>query len=181
MADRTIKRNNLTPALSIVARDAVGPADLEGVTAVFRMVNVLTGSTKINNGTATVASNVDFTASGATLAAPGHELNDGESVTLKTTGTLPPGLSTSREYFVVNATTGTLQLALTQGGSAIITTGSGSGTHSLICGRVSYDWQSGDTDTAGTFYGEIQTTLNSKPLTYPNTRSFLIEVISDLG
>jgi hypothetical protein len=179
LADRTIKRNDLTPELVIVARDAVGPADLEGATALFRMVNVLNGATKVN-AAASVAANINFTASGATLTANGHGLNDGESVTLKTTGTLPAGLSASTEYFVVNATTNTLQLSLTQGGSAITTTSAGSGTHSLISGRVSYDWQGTDTDTAGTFFGEVQTTLNGETLTYPNTRQLLIEVVSDL-
>src|SRR5688572_27317110 len=150
MADRTIKQNDLSPPLSIVVRDAVGPADLEGATALFRMVNVLNGLTKVN-AAASIAANINFTASGATLTATDHGLNDGESVTLKTTGTLPGGLSASTEYFVVNATTNTLQLSLTRGGTPITTTSGGSGTHTLLSGRVTYEWQGTDTDTAGTY------------------------------
>lgn len=179
MADRTIKQNNRLPALTIVARDDIGPVDLDGVTAMFRMVHVLTGALKVN-ASATVKPNVNFTASGATLTAAGHGLVDGESVTLKTTGTLPTGLSAQQEYFVVNSTSSTLQLALTKGGTPITTTSAGSGVHALLAGRIDYEWASSDTDTAGTYFGEIQTTKDGKDLSYPNTRHFIIEIISEL-
>lgn len=181
MADITIKRGNLSPSIIMIARDAIGPADLEGVTAVFRMVNVLNGVAKVDDETATPAPGIAFTASGATLTAVDHPLNDGESVTLTTTGNLPGNLSTQKEYFVVNSTHDELSLALVQGGSPIVTANAGTGTHTLLSGRVTYDWQTGDTDTAGTYYGEIRTMLSGKLLSYPNTRQLLIEVISDLG
>lgn len=180
MADLTIKRNDLSPTITLIARDAVGPVDLAGATALFRMVNTRTGATKVN-AAASIDTNIDFTASGATLTANGHGLNDGDSVTLITSGTLPAGLSTTTEYFVVNATTNTFQLALVKGGAPITTTSGGTGTHTAVSGRVSYEFQGTDTDTAGTYFAEVQTTEGGKQLTYPNGRHFLVEVISDLA
>lgn len=179
MADLTIKRNDLSPVITVIARDAVGPADLTGATALFRMVNVLTGAVKVN-AAATLAALVAFTVSGATFTANDHGLINGDSVTLITSGTLPAGLSISTEYFVINASTNLFQLALAKGGTAITTTSAGTGTHSVVTGRVSYEWQGTDTDTPGTYFAEVQTTESSKQLTYPNGRHFVVEVITDL-
>ena len=179
VADLVIKQGDLLPGVTVVARDAIGPADLEGATSLFRMVNVLDGSTKVN-ASATAAVGITFTASGAVLTATDHGLNDGEAVTLKTTGVLPGNLSNQREYFVVNASTNTFGLALTKGGTAITTSSAGTGVHTVLTGRVSYDWQGTDTDTPGTYFGEVQTIVDGKPLTYPNTRQLLVEVVSEL-
>lgn len=56
---------------------------------------------------------------------------DEDTVYLTTTGTLPAGLSISTEYYVVSAAASTLQLAATNGGSAINITDTGSGTHTI--------------------------------------------------
>lgn len=180
MADQTIKRNDLLPSITVICRDAIGPVDLFGHTASFSMVNVLTGQPKISNVAATVLTDPTFTASGATLTANAHGLNDGEDVTLKTTGTLPGGLSAQKRYYVVNASTNTLQLATQPGGAAITTTGAGTGTHTLLTGKVKYDWQGTDKDTAGTFFAEATTTIGGETLTYPNDGHLVIEVVSDL-
>lgn len=69
-----------------------------------------------------------------TIASPGvitwnsHGLVAGDIVSLETTGSLPSGLATGTNYFVVAPTTNTFELAATAGGSAINTTGSQSGT-----------------------------------------------------
>lgn len=52
-------------------------------------------------------------------------------ITLKTTGTLPTGLSQNVIYYVINASTTTFNVSLTSGGSAVNTTAAGSGTHSF--------------------------------------------------
>lgn len=78
-----------------------------------------------NHGPAT------FTASGATLSSTAHNLQNGQKVWVSSTGTLPTGLAAATVYFIVNRTTDTFQLSATSGGSAITTTGAGSGTHSV--------------------------------------------------
>lgn len=70
-----------------------------------------------------------------TIASPGvvswtaHGLENGNDVTLATTGALPTGLSPATTYYVVNKTANNFQLALTAGGSAINTSGTQSGIH----------------------------------------------------
>lgn len=180
-ADLVIKRNDLLPVLVMVCRDSVGPVDLAGATAVFRMVNVLNGSVKVDED-ATVISDPTFTVNATTnlLNSTGHGLNNADDVTLKSSGSLPTGLSAQQKYYVINATANTLQLSEMPGGSAVDITDTGSGTHTLLTGKVTYEWAADDTDTPGTFFGEIQTVVNLKPLTYPNHRNLLIEVTSDL-
>lgn len=80
----------------------------------------------IGTATMTIASPcvVTFTSHGLTL-------ND--SIQFTTTGALPTGLLPSTTYYVISAglTANTFQLATTRGGTAINTTGSQSGTHTL--------------------------------------------------
>lgn len=70
-----------------------------------------------------------------TVAAPGvvtwanHGLPDGTKVVFTTTGTLPTGITASTTYYVVNAASGTFQIAATKGGTAITTTGSAGTGH----------------------------------------------------
>src|SRR5689334_11125224 len=103
-ADFTIKRGDLLQSIFVFAEDAVGPADLDGVTATFRLVNVLTGAVKVNDAPATAAQSVPFTVSGAVFTATDHGLLNAQAVTLKTTGELPGNLSEQQKYFVVGAT-----------------------------------------------------------------------------
>lgn len=181
-ADLVVKRNDLLPVLTVICRDVIGPVDLSGYTALFRMVNVLNGEVKVN-ASATVATDAAFTAdvSTDTLTASSHGLNDGDDVTLRSSGVLPAGLDTQTKYYVINSTASTLQLSLSLNGSAIDITGAGSGTHTLLSGKVSYEWTGTDTDTAGSYFSEIQTTFSGKTLTYPNDRQLLVEVVSGLA
>ena len=63
-----------------------------------------------------------------------HGLIAGDSVQFTTTGALPTGLSASTDYYVIAAglTANTFQFAATVGGTAINTTGSQSGVHTLF-------------------------------------------------
>ncbi len=48
-------------------------------------------------------------------------------------------------------------------------------------GRVEYTWASGDTDTAGTYYGEIEVTFADNSVeTFPNSGYFTIIIQEDL-
>lgn len=174
----TIKRSDLLRDVVIIAQDSVGPVDLDGVTVTFRLVNILTGAVAIEAGAATAAASIPFTASGATLTANGHNLINGEEVTGKSTGVLPGNLSTQTKYFVINATVNTLQLALVKGGTPITTANAGSGTHSLLSGRLTYAWQAGETNIAGTYHAEFITLKDGKPFTYPNTDPFIVEILA---
>ncbi len=60
-----------------------------------------------------------------------HGLPNGTKVTVRSTGSPPGGLTTNAVYYVVNAATARLQLALLSGGAAITLTTSGVGTHWL--------------------------------------------------
>lgn len=49
-------------------------------------------------------------------------------------------------------------------------------------GVVRYDWQTVDTDTAGTFVGEIEVTyLDGSVETFPNTGNFAIVITPELN
>src|ERR1043166_5589118 len=182
-ADHTLKRGNRLPPLVIVATDNIGPVDLEGATATVRMVNVLTGANKIADASAEIGSQPTFTTDPTTntLNSPGHGLNNGEQVTLKSTGQLPGALSIQTLYYVINALADSLQLALALNGSPVDITSAGSGTHSLLPGRITYEWQTADVDTPGTYLAQVDTVVGGKTLTYPNNRQLKIEIISDLS
>lgn len=67
----------------------------------------------------------------------GHGLDDGDPFTLATSGALPTGLVAGTQYFIKYIDGNSFNLALTPGGTSIITTGSQSGTHtgtSALCG-----------------------------------------------
>lgn len=66
-----------------------------------------------------------------TLTATAHGLSDGDIIKLTSTGTLPGGLLTTRDYYVINSAANTLKVSLSQGGSAVDITSAGSGTISL--------------------------------------------------
>jgi hypothetical protein len=71
-----------------------------------------------------------------TIAAPGvftaaANFSNGDALVLNTTGALPTGLVPGTVYYVVNTTGSTFNLSTTYGGSAITTTGTQSGTHTI--------------------------------------------------
>ena len=74
--------------------------------------------------TVTIASPGVITFSGASLV-------DNTAVILETTGALPTGLSVGTVYYVVNASGSTFNLSATVGGTAINTSGTQSGTHTI--------------------------------------------------
>src|SRR5687768_15766502 len=111
----TTKRGDRLPVLSITARDELGPVDLTGYTAVLKVINVLTGATKIN-AAAQIAADPTFTADATLdkLTLSGGSVVPDQDVTLKSTGALPGGLSASKQYFAVNVVGSTCQLSETK-------------------------------------------------------------------
>jgi len=80
-----------------------------------------------------------FTITGASnLFAAGHGYNDGDRVTLESTGTFPDGLSGAPLYYVVNAATDTFQVELTSGGGAVTINDGGAGIHTVRADRAVY-------------------------------------------
>lgn len=77
-------------------------------------------------------------ASPAVFTCVDHGLYPGDTVVLETTGALPTGLSADTEYYVVRQgiTTSTFRLSISDSedydGTAIVTTGTQSGTHSFL-------------------------------------------------
>jgi hypothetical protein len=78
---------------------------------------------------ATADDMVPFTAAiSDTLTAPAHGYVNGDQVlVIPTAGSLPTGLTEGTIYFVIGATTDTLQLSLTSGGAAVDITATGAG------------------------------------------------------
>ena len=72
-------------------------------------------------------------ASPAVFSKTAHGLVAGEEVYFTTTGALPTGLTASTKYYVISAglTADAFEVSATSGGSAINTSGSQSGTHSV--------------------------------------------------
>lgn len=91
--------------------------------------------------------NVDVYAQSAvtiSIAAPGvvswtaHGLLAGQQVQLTTTGALPTGLAANTTYFVVPVDADHFQLAATQSGAAITTSGAQSGVHTMTAAAITY-------------------------------------------
>jgi microcystin-dependent protein len=84
------------------------------------------------------AVHADKGAATITITSPGvvtftaHALANGSAVHFTTTGALPTGLSPNTTYYIVGVTANTFNLALTRGGTAINTSGSQSGVHTLV-------------------------------------------------
>lgn len=176
----TVKQNDRLPSLVIFAVDGLGPVDLTGFSVKFRAVNVLTGEEKIN-AAAAVTTDPIFTAAGDTLTLSSADARVDQQVTLRSTGALPGGLTASKAYYVVSVVGTAIKLSGAEGGEPITTTGPGTGTHTLIMAAVTYDWSATDTDTPGTYHGQIEATKDGKRLTFPNDSNIVIEVISDLS
>ena len=72
-------------------------------------------------------------ASPAVFTATGHGLAAGDSVIFSTTGALPTGLTVGTVYYVISGglTADAFEVSTTPGGSAVNTSGSQSGTHSI--------------------------------------------------
>lgn len=80
-------------------------------------------------------------ASPAVFSRTAHGLVAGDIVSFTTTGALPTGLTANTPYFVIatGLTADNFQVSTTRGGAAVNTSGSQSGTHTLIKGLAAID------------------------------------------
>lgn len=91
-------------------------------------------TTKTEDGTDGSADTITVTiASPAVVTLTNHDLVARQPITFTTTGALPTGITADTTYYVITTglTANTFQFSATVGGSAVNTSGSQSGTHSL--------------------------------------------------
>lgn len=93
-----------------------------------------TGAALLNIGIPTTVGTVTMTiASPAVFSYTSHGLVDGDIVRFTTSGALPTGITAGTDYYVISAglTSNAFEVSTSNGGSAVNTSGSQSGTHTL--------------------------------------------------
>lgn len=99
--------------------------------------SITSGYSAMSAGPITIQSTIAPQQVAITIASPGvftvptTSLSNGTTVTLSTTGALPTGLTAGTTYYVINSVGLSFNLATTANGSAITTTGTQSGTHTI--------------------------------------------------
>lgn len=88
----------------------------------------LTSCASLGSPLATIATVTFNIGSNPAVNWTAHGQVNGSKVLFTTTGTLPTGIDEGSELFIVNATTNSFDVSATQGGSAIVLSGSPSGT-----------------------------------------------------
>lgn len=79
-------------------------------------------------------------ANSTVLTAAAHGWANDHVVKVSTTTTLPAGLTAATDYYIVQATTDTFKLSLTKNGAPIITTSTGTGTHTVtVSSHIIYE------------------------------------------
>jgi hypothetical protein len=89
----------------------------------------LTVGPTINGGLQTCTMTI---ATPAVITVTAHGYNNNDQIMFATTGALPTGITAGTTYFARNVTANTLEFSLTSGGASVATSGSQSGTHSII-------------------------------------------------
>jgi len=89
---------------------------------------------------------VTIASPGVVTCGLGPTLTEGQGVVLSTTGVLPTGLIPGNTYYVKNLSSTNFNLAATPGGTAINTSGTQSGTHSILPNGVPLATSSGASD-----------------------------------
>lgn len=47
-------------------------------------------------------------------------------------------------------------------------------------GKITYTWVSGDTDTIGNYFAEVEVLYGTNPLTFPNNTYYIVSIIDDV-
>jgi hypothetical protein len=156
------KKAQTTTPLAVTASQTVIPVDsldniLVGVTGPdgATVDDSFDGALKVEDELIKYTALLDTQSFTATLSiaspcvatATGHPLSNGVPVLLSTTGVLPTGLLANTVYYVINKAANTFQLSATPGGSAINTSGSQAGTHTVTNYRSVMNCTRGYLDT----------------------------------
>ena len=92
--------------------------------------------------------------------------SNGTPVIFTTTGTLPTGITAGTVYFVINAGATTFQISTSIGGTAVVTSGSQTGTQTVVTNPVAYVTQNSPTVTIYDFGTGVQSvTFNNSVVT----------------
>jgi hypothetical protein len=120
----TTFKANATQTLLQASADIVPPRT-GGLGTVGQLVLVRTSATTPFAFTVNASTDV--------VSAFGHQLLDGNTVTLSSSHTLPAGLLPNTVYYVIDVVDGvSFKLSLSSGGSAVDITGTGLGTHTFL-------------------------------------------------
>jgi len=121
VASKTTNTDSISITLTPNGRcDSVALLNISAATARFRMTDSGSGATI----TMTIATPCVVTDTG-------HTKVNGDMVRFSTTGALPTGLIADTTYYVIGAATNIYNLSATSGGTAINTSGTQSGTHTV--------------------------------------------------
>ena len=100
--------------------------------------SIQVGMELVNAAAMTVARSVTFTEATSTVNRAAHGMYNGKKICFKGVGSVTT-ISVSRPYFVVNVTTDTFQVSLTEGGDPVTFIGSGSGNFVCVPTVLSID------------------------------------------
>lgn len=87
--------------------------------------------TRYGDHASPIAFTTDYATSDTTITAPENELSNLTRVRVSSTDALPSPLQPDTDYYVNNRADGAVELSETSGGSSIVLTDDGTGTHSL--------------------------------------------------
>jgi hypothetical protein len=133
-------------------------------------------------GAAIVSSTVTITiASPGVVSLTAHGFAADQAVRFSTTGALPTGLTAGTVYYVRNPAANTFEVSATVGGASINTTGSQSGTHTVVK-AATWTWSVNVTDvdiTGLSNYNEVLIIARAMPCSVSGVRA--VRVSTDNG
>lgn len=118
----------------------IAPNNMTRAQVTSASANFYTNATRQNNQYLLQQVDTNVGTATITIASPGvisrtaHGLSIGMTITFTTTGALPTGITANTTYYIISTgfTANSFRISATDGGTAINTTGTQSGTHTLV-------------------------------------------------
>lgn len=133
-------------ARALVSQQLSGAGTVEAIRDTLNNLSGVTAASVIENTSIMFAEGkhtVTFTNVNNSVNITNHGFSNGDPVQFSTTGTLPSGLSPQDiQYWIINATTNTFQVAATRAGVVVPFLDNGTGTHSALVGRPPKSFES---------------------------------------